>query len=316
MSATIDRLRSLRRQRGSAAGAPLALPASVAIVPADVLGGRADRGVHAQQRDPTEHAERRAPALIAPSAQPRPPPAAETVAELRRLLRVRAPAPGSARTSVHTPALTRGNATLPIGPGLCERSGETASEVLGSPGERSDRVLPGVEIAPHLRLIDTVLPACADDAPAPERLCGAFVGREPLSSRDVLCFDTETTGLAGGTGTRAFMIGAAQAHGEGLRIRQWFITALSAERDLLAAFAEAIAADTVLVSYNGRSYDAPLLATRYRLARLENPLAGRAHVDLLHPARRRYRGRWENCRLATIEHRVLGVVREDDLPGR
>ena len=64
-----------------------------------------------------------------------------------------------------------------------------------------------------------------------------------------------------------------------------------------------------------KSYDAPLLAARYRLARMPNPLAGLAHIDLLYPSRRRYRGRWENCRLATLERRVLGVAREDDLPG-
>lgn len=73
--------------------------------------------------------------------------------------------------------------------------------------------------------------------------------------------------------------------------------------------------NTHLVSYNGKSYDAPLLTARYRLSRMANPLAGRAHLDLLHPSRRRWRGHYENCRLATIERQVLGVVREDDLPG-
>jgi uncharacterized protein YprB with RNaseH-like and TPR domain len=71
----------------------------------------------------------------------------------------------------------------------------------------------------------------------------------------------------------------------------------------------------VLVSFNGRSYDAPLLKARYRLARLPCPITPLAHLDLLHPARRRWRGRWENCRLATLERRVLGLIREDDLPG-
>ena len=84
---------------------------------------------------------------------------------------------------------------------------------------------------------------------------------------------------------------------------------------MLDAFREWVAPDTVLVSYNGKCYDAPLLATRYRLARRANPLAGLAHVDLLYPSRRRWRGVYENCRLATIERQVLRVVREDDLPG-
>jgi uncharacterized protein YprB with RNaseH-like and TPR domain len=71
----------------------------------------------------------------------------------------------------------------------------------------------------------------------------------------------------------------------------------------------------VLVSYNGKCYDAPLLATRYRLARMSNPLTGLRHLDLLHPVRRRWKGVWENCRLATVERQLLGVLREDDLPG-
>ena len=70
-----------------------------------------------------------------------------------------------------------------------------------------------------------------------------------------------------------------------------------------------------LVRHAGADYSAPLLAARYRLARQGSPLAGIEHLDLLFPTRRRYRGVWENCRLATIERRALGIVREDDLPG-
>src|SRR3546814_14484253 len=84
---------------------------------------------------------------------------------------------------------------------------------------------------------------------------------------------------------------------------------------MLRAFACWLSPRTVLASYNGRCYDAPLRKTRYRLARLPDPLGELRHVDLLFPSRRRWRGRWENCRLATIEREALGVVREDDLPG-
>lgn len=210
----------------------------------------------------------------APPAAPR--SAAHTVEDLRRLLRVRAPT----------------------------RIAYAATDV--------DRTLPGDEIAPGLRLIETTLPC----DPVAQQLCGAFDRREAMiPTGDVLFFDTETTGLAGGTGTRAFMIGTAQWRGDGLHIRQWLMTTLSAEHDLLIAFADTLRADIMLASYNGKSYDAPLLATRFRLARLRNPLAGLQHIDLLYPTRRSYRGRWENCRLATIERQVLGVVREDDLPG-
>jgi uncharacterized protein YprB with RNaseH-like and TPR domain len=174
-----------------------------------------------------------------------------------------------------------------------------------------DREVPGRVIAPGLHLVEATLP----DAPLPQVLCGAFDRRDVLDPSRLLFFDTETTGLAGGTGTRAFMIGVADWHGGGLRIRQLTITTMAAEAAMLDAFRDWVAPDTVLVSYNGKSYDAPLLATRYRLARRPNPLAGLAHVDLLYPARRRWRGVYENCRLATIERQVLQVVREDDLPG-
>jgi uncharacterized protein YprB with RNaseH-like and TPR domain len=138
---------------------------------------------------------------------------------------------------------------------------------------------------------------------------------DPLHHARLLHFDTETTGLAGGTGTRAFMIGAADWHAGALRVRQLLTTTMAAEPAMLDCFAGWVDRDTTLVSYNGRCYDAPLLATRYRLARMRNPLEGLAHADLLFPVRRRFRGTWENCRLATVERRWLGVLREDDLPG-
>lgn len=174
-----------------------------------------------------------------------------------------------------------------------------------------DRAVPGEEIAPGLRLLETSLPF----APCTEWIDGRFDRREPLQASQLLFFDTETTGLAGGSGTRAFMIGAADWHDGALRIRQLVLTAMSGEAAMLEAFGQWLRPGHVLVSYNGKCYDAPLLAMRYRLSRMRNPLADLGHVDLLYPTRRRYRGRWENCRLATIERRALDVVREDDLPG-
>lgn len=173
------------------------------------------------------------------------------------------------------------------------------------------RILPGEEIADGLHLIERVLPWPV----IPESFDGTFAREDLLSPAQLLFFDTETTGLAGGTGTRAFMIGASDFVPEGLRVRQLLIAHLSAERAMLDTFAGWLRPDTRLVSYNGRCYDAPLLITRYRLARRRSPLEGLAHLDLLYPTRRRYRGVWENCRLATIERRALEIVREDDLPG-
>ena len=182
----------------------------------------------------------------------------------------------------------------------------------------ADRSLPGEEIAPGLRLIQDHLPC---ELPT-QAWSLAFAKRpdDAIDPRRLLFFDTETTGLAGGTGTRAFMIGAADWHhdpalGPGLRVRQLLIASLAAEPAMLHTFAGWLRPDTVLSSYNGRCYDAPLLKTRYRLARIADPLLALDHVDLLFPTRRRYRGTWENCRLATVERELLRIVREDDLPG-
>ncbi len=188
---------------------------------------------------------------------------------------------------------------------------------LQSRSRAPDRELPGVEVAPGVRLLERSYPAAAagdeiDARFANGRRGGGFA---MVSRRSLLHFDTETTGLAGGTGTRAFMIGAATVVDDQLRVRQLFLSEMAGERAMLDCFSSWLDADTVLVSYNGRCYDAPLLATRFRLARLANPLQGLAHLDLLFPVRRRFREQWENCRLATAERRWLDLVREDDLPG-
>lgn len=196
---------------------------------------------------------------------------------------------------------------------LRERAGER-----GPPSPHSrlcvplDRHVPGDEIAPGLHYLES-----RHEAPdLPTHVDASFAkGFDTVASEDLLCFDTETTGLAGGTGTRAFMIGASDLVDGQLRIRQLLTTTMAAEGAMLRTFARWLSPQTVLVSYNGRSYDAPLLKTRYRLARLPCPISPLAHLDLLHPTRRRYRGRWENCRLGTIERQLLQVLREDDLPG-
>jgi len=175
----------------------------------------------------------------------------------------------------------------------------------------SDREVPGVEIAPGLRYTEEF----ADWLTPPAIIDATFARMEPVHHYHLLYFDTETTGLAGGTGTRAFMIGAGDWIDGRFRIRQLTLTTMAAEAAMLRTFAAWLSEDTVLVSYNGKCYDAPLLATRYRLARLPNPLTGRGHLDLLHPVRRHWKHQWENCRLATAERQLLGVVREDDLPG-
>nr|WP_250901685.1 MULTISPECIES: ribonuclease H-like domain-containing protein [unclassified Dyella] len=170
----------------------------------------------------------------------------------------------------------------------------------------------GRELAPGLWLAEATtdwpcvpLPFDASFAKVPERIDPA----------DMLFLDTETTGLAGGTGTRAFMIGVARWRGARFVLSQLTITALAGEAAMLEQLRAWIAPATVLGTYNGKSYDAPLLNTRFRLERMSSPLQGLRHIDLLHPVRRRWRAHWPNCKLATTERQLLGVVREDDLPG-
>ena len=177
----------------------------------------------------------------------------------------------------------------------------------------SDRFVPGTEIAPGLFLTEAVMEW---GRPAPMIDTTFARWQAPVAHRRLLHVDTETTGLAGGTGTRAWMIGAADWLADGrFRVRQLTTTTMGAETAMLRMLATWLKPDTVLVSYNGKCYDAPLLKTRYRLARLPDPLLGLGHLDLLHPVRRHWKAVWENCRLATAERELLGVVREDDLPG-
>jgi uncharacterized protein YprB with RNaseH-like and TPR domain len=124
-----------------------------------------------------------------------------------------------------------------------------------------------------------------------------------------LFLDTETTGLAGGSGTYAFLVGVAWWEGGGLEIEQFFMREYSEERSLLFALRERIAERPVLVTFNGKSFDWPLLETRYRMSRKLAPPVPRAHLDLLHPALNLWRLRLGSVRLSELERRVLGSDR-------
>ena len=139
-----------------------------------------------------------------------------------------------------------------------------------------------------------------------------------LSSEDIaqtVFVDVETTGLAGGTGTLAFLVGLGVFDGDDFLVRQLFLTGPSGEEAMLAATVEALSAARALVSFNGRCFDLPLLETRFTLNRLRPPSPALPHVDLLYPARRLYRRRLESCRLAHLETELLGLERQDDVPG-
>jgi uncharacterized protein YprB with RNaseH-like and TPR domain len=131
-------------------------------------------------------------------------------------------------------------------------------------------------------------------------------------------FDLETTGLSGGAGTFVFLVGCGSFDGDGrFRTRQFVLLRHGDERALLQAVGSELARAGVLVSFNGKSFDAPLIETRYLYHRLEWPAGAVPHLDVLHPARRfwgdeRMDGR---CSLGALEQQLLGVRRTGDVPG-
>src|SRR5277367_5199744 len=117
------------------------------------------------------------------------------------------------------------------------------------------------------------------------------------------CFlDTETTGLAGGSGTYAFLVGVGRITPQGFRVRQFFMRDFGEEASQLSALTEHLKQFEVMITYNGRTFDQPLLETRYRLNRAKPPFTKLDHLDLLHGARRLWKLRFESCRLVDLEN--------------
>jgi uncharacterized protein YprB with RNaseH-like and TPR domain len=156
---------------------------------------------------------------------------------------------------------------------------------------------------------------------APLGLLAGVAGLEsaPATATGLLFIDTETTGLAGGTGTYAFLVGTGAfdmdgGEGEAFVVTQYFMRDLDEEPALLAALAPVLARASALVTFNGAGFDLPLLETRFVLARRRWP-AALPHLDLLRPARRVWTACMPDCRLTTLERAVLGVTRDDDVYG-
>jgi uncharacterized protein YprB with RNaseH-like and TPR domain len=145
-----------------------------------------------------------------------------------------------------------------------------------------------------------------------------LTGQSALGAFDLrraVFLDTETTGLAGGTGTAAFLVGVGWVEGERFRFRQYFMRDYHEEPALLRGLADDLAGCERIVTFNGGLFDVPLLETRYALNRERFPLAQALHFDLLHPARRLWKARLESCRLQSLERALLGVTRRGDVPG-
>lgn len=145
----------------------------------------------------------------------------------------------------------------------------------------------------------------------------AALAREPkwegARREDVAFLDLETTGLAGGTGTVAFLIGLARVRGGILETRQYFLRSPAAESAALEQVEAELRDCTHLVTFNGKCFDVPLLETRFVMHRRK--LVTLPHLDLLHPARRVWKRRLEDCTLGTLEAEILGRPRHGDIDG-
>jgi len=144
--------------------------------------------------------------------------------------------------------------------------------------------------------------------------------REPRladAELDTFAFlDTETTGLSGGTGTYAFLVGVGRYDGHEFYLAQFFMRDPMEEPALLAALTEFLQPCRALVTFNGKGFDVPLLNTRYIANGEQSPLVSLAHLDLLPLARRLWRARLPSRALGYLEEHILGLVRDqEDVPG-
>ncbi len=169
----------------------------------------------------------------------------------------------------------------------------------------------------HLELRHGDVPLSRMHAIAPPTV-GVLTGEPGLDGfdlRQAVFLDTETTGLAGGAGTAAFLIGLGWVEGERFCVSQFFMRDYHEEAALLHGVAAELSRFERVVTFNGKMFDLPLLDSRFRLNRGRFPLAGAAHLDLLHPARRLWKRRLESCRLQSLETALLGLRRHGDIPG-
>ncbi|MDZ7316746.1 MAG: ribonuclease H-like domain-containing protein [candidate division KSB1 bacterium] len=141
-------------------------------------------------------------------------------------------------------------------------------------------------------------------------------GFENLTAQDLLFIDTETTGVAGGTGTYVFLIGIGRLDGDEFVVKQLLMNDFCHEEAFLEAFSDEIAAANCLITYNGKSFDLPLIKTRLLLNRKETrDLELLPHIDLLIPVRRLWKKSLPSCALADVEANILRYNRVNDIPG-
>ena len=163
----------------------------------------------------------------------------------------------------------------------------------------------------------------AEAWPSAKGIGDATTGRTTVAP--LLFLDLETTGLFGGAGTQAFLVGCAAIDGDSIRVRQFLLPGFEHERAVLAEMQAWAAHHGALCTYNGRTFDVPLMETRFLFHRVPCPLDGVPHLDMLHAARRLWRQRPlttgtpdpddSSCSLSVLEKHIAGLHRVGDVPG-
>ena len=138
-----------------------------------------------------------------------------------------------------------------------------------------------------------------------------------MEAGKLLFLDTETTGLSGGTGTYVFLVGVAffSTATDEVVVRQYFLSDIGAERAMLHALNDLFSQFSAVITFNGKTFDWPLLETRYTFSRLRCVMKDPPHLDMLGPSRRLWKNHLPSCSLETLESHVLGVHRGFDVPG-
>lgn len=248
----------------------------------------------------------------------------------RKLERLKIPGPAPIETGApERPALSNHTETLDaLRRQMAEVLGRKGPAVSPAPPELSIRELPfaleETAAGPVHRRVLRLSPSHhvgrmpLDAARGARAEVLALLALEPmLAGADpsrALFVDTETTGLGGGAGTIAFLVGLAAFEGETLVLEQFLLRTPAEERPLLEAVARRFDAASLVITFNGKAFDVPLLAGRCVMNRLPR-LSERPHLDLLHVARRLHRARIRSCTLKALESEVLGFVRDADIDG-
>jgi uncharacterized protein YprB with RNaseH-like and TPR domain len=199
---------------------------------------------------------------------------------------------------------------------LAERMGGAAIDDGGACVVIDRRYPAGVSHGRH------TIDSCRPDSTRPIDLFDPRVSAAPDWSRHVVYFDIETTGLSGGAGTVAFLVGCGWFDAEGdFTVRQFFLAGPSGEKPMLQALARVFDEASLIVTFNGRTFDVPFMETRWAFHRTAAPTDDLLHFDMLPPARRLWGRRdlarpdAEGCSLSALERRILGFHRHNDVPG-